>query len=436
MNSILKSFFIYLVLALFFISAADAQDKEKVTIVDDEECGCELVYIDGIQTIEREGHFGFKREDGTVFVEPVYRYVGQFKNGFCVVYSDAMKCGIINRSGNEVVPSEYDEVTLPNEGMIRVRKDNLWGFFDTLGHKVIDFQYRTASDFSEGLAVVNSDEDSLAVWYGFIDKENHFVIPAQFQYAVTFNEGMAVVKNYDRFGMINRKGKEVVPCKYINMTGMIDGRFFAFDAETELAAMFDKKGKRLTDFKYKDIQYYSEGLYTVLVDNRYTFLDQKGDELFGMFEEVSGFFEGYSMVKRDGKYGIINRKGKVILPIEYDNSGWRSMEYIFSENLAMVEKNEKYGFVNKSGEIVIPIIYESAQHCTEGLIPVQKDGVWGFIDKDGNEVSPFVFSAASFFTWGRAEVVFNNITYKINPQGQCVKNCKSYPKAFEFHFKK
>lgn len=436
MNIFFKTVFANLFLVIASITCIQAQDKENVVIVDDEECGCELVFIDGIQTIERNGHFGFKREDGTVFVEPVYKHVGQFKNGFCIVYDDDLKCGIINRKGQEVVPSQFDEATLPSEGLMRVRNGNLWGFYDTTGRKVIDFQYRTVSDFSEGLAVANDDSDSTIVKYGFINKDNKFVIPATFEFAMTFNEGLAVVKNYDRYGMIDRNGKEVMPCKYIGVSGMIDGRCFAFDAETELAAMFDNKLHQLTDFKYNEITYYSEGFFIARIGDNYTYLDQKGHERFGTYEELSGFFEGYSMVKKNGHYGIINKKGKIILPIEYDNSGWRAMEYIFSENIAMVEKNEKYGFVNKQGKIVIPIIYESAQHCTEGLIPVQKGGVWGFIDKDGNEVSPFVFSAASFFTWGRAEVVFNNITYKINTQGQCVKNCKSYPKSFEFKFKK
>lgn len=416
---------------------AQAQnDKGNVVIVDDEECGCELVFIDGIQTIERDGHFGFKREDGTVFVEPIYRYVGQFTKGFCVVYNDDMKSGVINRAGREVVPSQYDEVSLPNEGMIRVRNGNLWGFYDTAGNKVIDFQYRTESDFSEGLAVVNVDVDSLTVKYGYINKDNQMVIPARYDFAMTFSEGFAVIKNYDRYGIIDRNGKEVFPCKYIGITNMMEGRFFAFDAETELAAMFDKNMKQLTDFKYNEIQFYNEGFYTARIGNQYTYLDKKGHECFGMYEELSGFFDGYSMVKKDGKYGIINKKGKIILPIEYDNSGWRTMEYIFSENLAMVEKDGKYGFVNKRGKIVIPLIYESAQHCTEGLIAVEKNGVWGYIDKEGNEVGPFEYMMASYFTWGRAEVVYNNETYKINTEGQCVKNCKTYPKSLKFKFKK
>ena len=148
----------------------DKEKKEqKVVVVDDEECGCELVFIDGIQTIERDGLFGFKRDDGTVIVEPKYRFVDQFKDGYCVVLHDYGQYGLIDRDGREIVEPIYEEVSYPTDGMIRVRDHGLYGFFDTAGNKVIDFQYRTTSGFSDGLAVVIVDFDSATVGYGYID---------------------------------------------------------------------------------------------------------------------------------------------------------------------------------------------------------------------------------------------------------------------------
>ncbi|MBP5548507.1 MAG: WG repeat-containing protein [Bacteroidales bacterium] len=419
------------------IPTAQAQgkdkQKEKVVVVDDESCGCELYFIDGIQTIERNGLFGFKREDGTVFAEPKYKFVDQFHGNYCIVLHGYNQYGLIDRNGKEIIVPEYEEINYPSDGMIRVKKDGLYGFFDTAGNKVIDFQYRTASGFNEDNAVVLIDFDSSTIGYGYINKKNELVIPAEFEYAMTFQEGYAVVKKYDRFGMIDKNGNEVVPCKYLEITGMNDGRFFAVDAASENAAMFDNRFKQLTGFIYERIISYNEGFYTVQRKGKVTFLDVKGKERFGMYDDVSGFYDGYSMVKLNGKYGIINQRGKVILPIEYDNSGWRSMEYLFSEGLAMVEKDGKYGFVNKQGKVVIPLIYESAHQCTEGLIPVQMKNMWGYIDKKGRLVCDFYFDAASYFEWGRAEVVYQNTTYKINTDGVCVKNCKTFPKKIKFN---
>ena len=405
-----------------------------MVVVDDEECGCELVFIDGIQTIERNNLFGFKREDGTVFVEPKYKFVDEFHGNYCIVYKDYDQCGLIDRTGREIVPTEYGSVNYPTDGMIRVSRNGLYGFIDTMGNTVIDCRYRTASGFSEGLAVVIIDFDSSNYGYGFIDKQGNISIPAEFEYAQTFQEGYAIVRKYDRYGMIDKKGNEVLPYKYLELTPMFEGNFFAVDALSDKAALFDRQFRRLTDFVYENISAYSEGYYVVKRDGKTTFLDKKGKERFGFFEDAGGFYEGYSMVKLDGKYGIINQRGKVVLPIEYENKGLRDRAYIFVENLALIEKDGRYGFVNKRGEIVIPIIYESAFFCSEGLIAVRKDNGWGYIDSEGNALCPFKFNAASYFQWGRAEVVYDGKVYKINTNGQCVKSCKDYPSEMIFKF--
>lgn len=415
-------------------SGAKAQESkgDKVVVVDDESCGCELYFVNGIQTIERDGLFGFKLEDGTVIVEPKYKFVDKFHGEYCLVFYDYGVSGLIDRSGRVIVPVQYEEVNYPTDGLIRFRENGLYGFYDTTGEVAIKPQYRTTSTFSEGLATVIIDIDSNTVGYGFIDKENRLVIPPEFEYAFTFSEGYAVVKKYDRFGLIDRTGKEVFTFKYLEVTPMRDGHFFAVDAIEEKAALFDNHFRRLTPFIYEKVLRYSEGLYVVEREGKQTYLNLKGEEQFGFYDLASAFEDGFAMVERGGKYGIINDRGKSILPIEYDNRGYRANQYYFSEGLALIEKDGLYGFVNTKGEIAIPLIYESAHYCTEGLIPVMKNGLWGYIDKSGREVSPFIFSDASYFEWGRAEVVYKGVVSKINTDGKCVKNCKSFPKSFKF----
>lgn len=407
----------------------DTPQKESVVIVDDEACGCELYFVNGIQTTQNEdGLFGFKREDGTVIVEPRYKFVDKFHGDYCIVFIDYEQCGLIDRDGNEILKPVFQEINYPTDGMIRVKQNELYGFYDTTGRLMIEPQYLAVSGFEEGLASVAVEIDSFSIAYGYIDHQNRMIIPPQFQYAYPFHEGYAVAKKYDRFGMIDHNGREVLTFKYDHVTYMINGVFWAFDSELDKCALFNNKFKPITQFVYDNVTDYTEGFFTVERNGKKTFVDTKGRQRFEYYDEVSGFIGGFSMVARDGHYGIINTRGKTILPMEYDNSGYRSMEYIFSEGLAMVEKSGRFGFVDKRGRIVIPIIYESAQHCTEGLIPVQKDRMWGFIDKEGNVFIDFIFDAASFFEWGRAEVVYNSEVFKINPEGRCVKNCKKFPK--------
>lgn len=445
-------------LAMLVVTPSFAQRKKKTTeqqpvstprtyVVDDEACGCELFFIDGIQTTQRDGLFGFKLEDGTEIVEPRYKFVDHFHGDYCLVLRDYNQVGLIDRTGKEIVPAEYEEVNYPSDDLIRVRKDGLYGFMDMYGEWVIQPQYRASSTFSEGLAVVAVDLDSFTVMYGYIDTKGKTAIPPMYDYANPFHNGYAVVAKYERQGMIDLHGKEVFPIKYDYVSSVDDnGNFFVTDPNAILDDDSDEEGeahnhahhhhqlgryamfstvnfKPLTPYIYDEFPWYSEGLYVYRQDSTYGFLDAKGKKRLKSYGFIQGFANGFCLVGDGRHYGIINRKGKIVLPIEYDNSGYRSDAYFFFEGLALVEKQGRYGYIDTEGRIVIPIIYSSGYRFSEGLAPVQKGSVWGFIDHQGRESMPFVFDSASPFEYGRSEVVYQNIVFKINPQGRCVKNC-------------
>ena len=406
-----------------------APKTDDVVVVDDESCGCELVFIDGIQTTERDGKFVFKLADGTEIVKPQYMFVDKFKNGYCIVLRDYDRYGLINKEGKEVVPCEYQNVTLPADGMIRVQKDGLYGFVHEDGTPAIEPQYRAASTFNEGLAVVAVDIDSFTVSYGYIDKENRIVIQPKYQYANPFYNGYAVVKQYERNGMIDRNGKMVFPAKYEFLSAMDNnGIFLVMDPEGDHIAMFNRKFKQITPYQYDDFISYSDGFYVFVKHGQKGLIDAKGKEHFGLYDNVGGFQNGFCMVRKNDKYGIIDKKGKFILPLEYSNKSTLGDAYTFHEGLALVMKNDSCGFINTKGEIVIPLQYQSGFYFEDGLCPVQKNGVWGYIDHSGNVKIPFIFLAASPFEYHRAEVYYNNNVHKINPDGKCIKSCKDFPK--------
>lgn len=79
-------------------------------------------------------------------------------------------------------------------------------------------------------------------------------------------------------------------------------------------------------------------------------------------------------VQKDGKYGLVNFKGKEILPVEYDN-----IESILGiKNALKIKKDGKYGIANNEGKIVIkPQYLEIAQ--------LGKDNKSGYIVEDDNQ---------------------------------------------------
>ena len=78
-----------------------------------------------------------------------------------------------------------------------------------------------------------------------------------------------------------------------------------------------------------------------------------------MFAGDSNFnTKGYFWLQRKGgKWGLINYKGKTILPFEYDtvDSGeWQNGK----NGYAIVTKNGKFGIVNNAGKEIVPCIYD------------------------------------------------------------------------------
>ena len=115
-------------------------------------------------------------------------------------------------------------------------------------------------------------------------------------------------------------------------------------------------------------------------------------------EECKMFKEGLAAVKKNGKWGFIDKTGKIVFPIEYD---WvRS----FSEGLAAVEKNRKWGFVDKTGKVVVPMEYDEVWDLREGLVTVMKWGMWGFVDNTGKVIVPVEYDSVKFFSEGLATV--------------------------------
>ena len=103
------------------------------------------------------------------------------------------------------------------EGRAKVKLAGLYGYIDKTGKQVITAKYKTAADFSEGLAfVVTKDGDS-----GFIDKRGRWAIrPTGWESGGNFKEGLAPVSAKSRsrpepfWGYIDRRGRIVIKPRF------------------------------------------------------------------------------------------------------------------------------------------------------------------------------------------------------------------------------
>ena len=146
------------------------------------------------------------------------------------------------------------------------------------------------------------------------------------------------------------------------------------------------------------------------------FIDSNGKLLFDKhFEEVRCFVECVANVKQDGKWGIINHKGELVVPCVYDDM------LTCSNGLIGVELNEKYGFINTKGDVIIPLIFDGVSSFSDGLANVVENGIAKFINPKGKVeiISPSTFSRLQDFSDGIAMGLFYYQT-AINKKGETI----------------
>lgn len=107
------------------------------------------------------------------------------------------------------------------------------------------------------------------------------------------------------------------------------------------------------------------------------------------YQTVDYFYEGLAYVKRDGKFGYVNKVGLEVIECMFDDA-WN-----FNSGLGRVLKNGLYGYVDKIGEQAIPIIFQDAGDFSNKIAVVKRANKWGIIDTKGKAVIPLNYDDIS-----------------------------------------
>lgn len=299
-------------------------------------------------------------------------------------YMDAKteKYGLVNRKGEIVVKAVYDQIGKFSDGLASVRKNSKCGFVNQEGKWVVPLKYAHAGDFSDGLAPVSNAKGTF-----YINTEGKRVFKNTYEYAYEFGNGLAPVKTKNGFGYINTNGKLVISDEYS----------WVYPFHEERAVVLTSYGKKMV-------------------------IDTKGNVIAKYTDDLGGleFSDGYLRIRKNEKYGFINKKGKITIK---PSSKWYQVEN-FSEGLAVYWQGpttgeSAYGYIDKKGKIAIKPIYGQAFPFSEGLACVQDidSFKFGFINKTGKQVIKCTYDYAFSFENGLACVIRDGKTYFIDRKG-------------------
>lgn len=123
-------------------------------------------------------------------------------------------------------------------------------------------------------------------------------------------------------------------------------------------------------------------------------------------------------VNKNGKRGILNTAGKLIIPTIYDNN---LDSFDFNRgNIASYTLNKKCGYISDKNQIISKNIYERCSAFSEQRAAVRLNNKWALIDQKNTLLSDFIYDEINAFSKGLAVVSINGKYGYIDINGKVV----------------
>jgi len=386
----------------------------------------------------------------------------------------SMFWGAIDWEGNIVVVPKYSRQLYFNEGIAIGQLKGLsltYEVIDETGKVLYNHNFKNIWHYKNGLAVFLNQEGN----NGMVDVKGNIILKPKYSIIgdniiVGKNRLIAVEKD-DAWGIVNQKGKTILPFKYDDITWLKDDVFLLSVVDKENSSFTGTFGTTITNFDF-GLWSSSKGMISE------TMIDHiKTDEEFLKNDLV--LFRPRS---EDAKWGLMDLAGKEVLNPQYDEISYISDNRIALGKATPETGGSVYAMSDLQGYIKIDYLLKSIGKMSNGLISVcmtqnnqygcgyvDADGLlkiqmnytgakafnddnnaqvgygqntstsWGLIDKENQILIPMVFDNIEKVSTNFYKVGFKNNAYEylidantMQPVGQEANYVKKYFAAFYY----
>lgn len=254
-----------------------------------------------------EGKYGIVDYSNTQILEAKYDSIEKIYGNDMYVVTVSGKQKVVNKSGDDVLTTGFDsikQILANQENAVIFAKSNKCGVMNTNGEVLIDAQYDSLEETKIGMFIASKD---------------------------------------GKYGIINNKKEEKLPFEYTSLT-------FSEKADLYVAEDSNFNDKILNS----NLEVKATGILLELNENK-----------------------GYLKLRINDDYKYYNFK--------FEEK--QEADIFSTRTLFLSKKDGKYGFVDKNGKVVVDYIYDDAMEQNDyGYAAVKKDGKWGSIDSKGNIV--------------------------------------------------
>lgn len=164
---------------------------------------------------------------------------------------------------------------------------------------------------------------------------------------------------------------------------------------------------------------------------KWGFYNRRGDVAIPFDYQYAGdFIKAVSIVKKEGKFGIINPQNVPVIDFEFDEI--KRLEHSSDTVFELRARRSYNGYINLDGEHVVECLYEKTGEYIDGIALVKTKQGWNYIDLDGNVLSKEYFNQAHPFGEEYATVRQGRKWGFMDQYGELVIDAE-YRQAGDFH---
>ena len=293
-----------------------------------------------------------------------YEVVYLSEDKICFKSYENLKYGLMDRNGVVIVEPEYDSPLMFYDGMAYARKGERFGYLNTRGELIIDYDYSWVTPFKEGIAAVGISEDE----FWFINKRGEVMSgPYELLNPDATVQTMAYLEYSEGYTAFFERS---------------DGALTQTYGGQGYWGYLDKKGNIAIPAQYSFVRPFSEGLAAVVTkDGRCIYIDKNGEEVMEAF--LADFYNGLAF-REDG---FIDKSGNMVFKIPEGYTTGSSYQkgcgnfYLGDLMVVYKERDEsKAAVMDKQGNILLESDeFEEIKIFRDNYVAVKIDGKWGII---------------------------------------------------------
>lgn len=341
----------------------------------------------------QNGLYGYFDKEGKTAIAPQYEHLGIFQDGLAVA-SKNDKYGLINKKNQVVVDFVFDEILEFVDARGIVFKGDSVGLIDRSGREVVPIVNNDIIALGKGLVAIKEKSDSN---YYISDINFSPKTAAIFEEIQEFKKGISIAKTKEGFGVLNTKCQWLIPAMFESIRFLNDTLIeYGFAGKKGLRTL---KNVQLTDAIYDEFSKFDaiekqliakQGTSIFYLNDQGKMLFETPMEYFPNAFEVALFYKGISVFRKKGKYGLIDTTGKEYLKPTFDALG-RPLVAI------PAIKDQKWGIVDWKGRSILPYEFDNIETIGYFGFIVEKNGLLGFMDQGFRLTIPISFSIVKVF---------------------------------------